>query len=86
MIAQAHFSAPPGWTGQIRSKVFRASAVVPKTHLDFCRVKARLRNGEMIVPGDHWPIFLYAGYEYDPDDPWKGLFRSHLLILVSQYS
>jgi hypothetical protein len=35
-----------------------------------------------MVPGDQWPIFLYAGYEYDPEDPWKGLFRSSLLVSV----
>jgi len=36
----------------------------------------------MTIPGDHWPIFLYAGYDYDADDPWKGLFRSPLLVAV----
>jgi hypothetical protein len=39
----------------------------------------------MIVPGDQWPIFLYAGYEYDSEDPWKGLFRSTILICVSSF-
>ena len=37
----------------------------------------------MLIPGDQWPIFLYAGYAYDPEDPWKGLFQSHLLVSVS---
>jgi hypothetical protein len=37
----------------------------------------------MLIPGDQWPVFLYAGYQYDPEDPWKGLFRSSLLISVS---
>ena len=36
----------------------------------------------MAVPGDQWPIFLYQGYRYDPEDPWNGLFRSNLLICV----
>jgi hypothetical protein len=36
----------------------------------------------MQVPGDQWPVFLYAGYDYDPEDPWKGLFRSPLLVSV----
>jgi hypothetical protein len=48
------------------------------------RIKEKLRNGELIVPGDQWPVFLYLGYEYDPDDPWKGLFRSSILVAVSQ--
>ena len=49
------------------------------------RIKGRLRSGEMTVPGDQWPIFLYAGYEYDPQNPWKGLFKSTLLVCVSSY-
>jgi hypothetical protein len=36
----------------------------------------------MTVPGDHWPIFLYAGDAYDADNPWKGLLHSQLLISV----
>ncbi|KAG1787216.1 uncharacterized protein HD556DRAFT_1247165, partial [Suillus plorans] len=27
-----------------------------------------------------WPIFLYAGSDYDVEDPWKGLLRSKILI------
>jgi hypothetical protein len=42
-----------------------------------------LTSGEMVVSGDQWPIFLYDGYEYDPEDPWKGLFKSNILIYVS---
>lgn len=37
----------------------------------------------MTVPGDQWPVFLYAGYEYDAEDPWKGLFKSNILVCVS---
>lgn len=47
------------------------------------RVKEKLRTGEMMVPGDQWPIFLYHGFAYDPEDPWNGLFRSTILISVS---
>ena len=47
------------------------------------RTKERLRSGEMAVPGDIWPVFLYHGYSFDPEDPWNGLFRSSLLVLVS---
>ncbi|KAH7913392.1 hypothetical protein BJ138DRAFT_1002389 [Hygrophoropsis aurantiaca] len=46
-------------------------------------VKEKLRSGEMTVAGDQWPIFLYLGYNYNPDDPWNGLLRSQ--ILVSAY-
>jgi len=47
------------------------------------RIKEKLRSGELAVPGDQWPIFLYHGYTYDPEDPWNGLFRSTLLVSVS---
>jgi hypothetical protein len=49
------------------------------------RTKEKLRSGEMVVAGDQWPIFLYSGYNYDPDDPWNGLFRSSLLIYASSH-
>ena len=46
------------------------------------RVKEKLRSGEMMVSGDQWPIFLYHGYAYDPEDPWNGIFRSAILVSV----
>jgi hypothetical protein len=50
--------------------------------LSHCRVKEKLRNGEMVVQGDQWPLFLYHGYVYDDKDPWNGLLRSSLLVTV----
>ena len=47
------------------------------------RTKVKLRNGQLQVAGDLWPIFLYAGYSYDAEDPWNGLLRSTVLVLVS---
>jgi hypothetical protein len=47
------------------------------------RMKDKLRSGEMVVSRDQWPIFLYHGCVYDPEDPWNGLFRSSLLVSVS---
>jgi hypothetical protein len=38
------------------------------------RTKTKLQSGEIIVTGDQWPVFLYADYHYDPEDPWNGLF------------
>lgn len=35
-----------------------------------------------MVSGDQWPLFVYAGYTYDSEDPWNGLFRSPLLVCV----
>jgi hypothetical protein len=68
------------WIGPALSMCFQT----PK----FCllisrRVKEKLRSGEISVSGDCWPIFLYHGYGYDPEDPWNGLFRSALLVSVS---
>jgi hypothetical protein len=45
--------------------------------------KEKLRSGEMRVRGDQWPYFLYTDEKYDPNDPWLGLLRSQLLIMVS---
>lgn len=47
------------------------------------RIKEKLRSGEMAVSGDQWPIFVYQGYSYDPEDPWNGLLRSTILVSVS---
>ena len=46
------------------------------------RVKAKLRSGDYIVPGDQWPNLLYKDYNYDPEDPWRGFLRSTILISV----
>lgn len=46
------------------------------------RVKRQLKNKELIVPGNHWPLFVYRNEEYDSEEPWKGLFRSKLLVSV----
>lgn len=50
--------------------------------MDF-RTKDKLRSGELHIRGDQWPIFIYAGYTYDGEDPWNGLLRSPLLVCVS---
>jgi hypothetical protein len=46
------------------------------------RIKEKLRSGELTTSGDEWPVFLYHGNSHDPNDPWKGLFRSTLLVKV----
>jgi hypothetical protein len=48
------------------------------------RIKTKLRSGELIIPGDQWPAFLYAGQNFDCEDPWKGLFMNSILISVSR--
>ncbi|KAG6906178.1 hypothetical protein DXG01_015411 [Tephrocybe rancida] len=48
-------------------------------------IKTKLRNQEINTVGDQWPMFLFEDSRYDPDDPWKGLFRSHLLVTAYKY-
>ncbi|KAF5337961.1 hypothetical protein D9611_014830 [Ephemerocybe angulata] len=43
-------------------------------------VQAALRNKELSVTGAHWPKFVYKDEQYNPTLPWKGLFRSELLV------
>ena len=51
-----------------------------------------LKNGEITVAGDQWPLLVYADCAYDPEEPWEGLFRNKLLVwvrpwpLTSKYS
>lgn len=50
---------------------------------DIClRVKEKLASGEMMIPGDQWPVFLYVGSKYNPLDAWSGLLRSAILLSV----
>jgi hypothetical protein len=68
------------WIGQIQSKSLLSFVFgMPLTPYRF---RDKLRSGEMTVSGDNWPIFLYHGYYYDPEDPWNGLFRSAILMSV----
>jgi hypothetical protein len=46
-------------------------------------VHAKLASGEMAVAGDQWPMLVYANLQYDPEDPWSGLFRNQILVYVS---
>lgn len=36
----------------------------------------------MYVRGDQWPLFLYKDNKFDVENPWEGLLRSQLLVLV----
>jgi len=43
-------------------------------------IRKRLASGELAIRGDQWPLLLYENEKYDPEDPWNGLFRNHLLV------
>ncbi|KAG1867360.1 hypothetical protein F4604DRAFT_1881651 [Suillus subluteus] len=58
------------------------SALLCPAGLDWsnAETKQSLKSGETTVRGDQWPMFLYAGCDYDPEDPWKGLLKSEILV------
>jgi hypothetical protein len=80
MTARVLYCAPLVWTGLTTSKLCCTGAGSSLTFL--CSIKEQLRNRELSIAGDHWPIFLYHGYGYDKEDPWNGLFRSAILVKV----
>jgi hypothetical protein len=49
------------------------------------RVREKLSSGEMPVRGDQWPMLVYVDQEYDLQEPWKGLFRSWILVWVHMH-
>lgn len=56
---------------------------VPYLTFNLFSIQEGLKSGEMAIPGDQWPLFLYQGYRYDADDAWKGLFRGTVLVSVN---
>ena len=60
------------------------STTIPYFHVSdlWCdSVKSKLWNGEILIAGDQWPIFLHTGYKFDLEEPWKGLLRSTILVV-----
>ncbi|KAG1828224.1 hypothetical protein EV424DRAFT_1471278 [Suillus variegatus] len=60
----------------------RGQALIPplSRNIKSDQTKQSLKSGETAVRGDQWPLCLYAGYVYDPEDPWTGLLKSEILI------
>ncbi|KAG6371375.1 hypothetical protein JVT61DRAFT_9587 [Boletus reticuloceps] len=48
-------------------------------------IKEKLCNGQLRVTGNQWPIFLYANYAYNTEDPWNGLLHSGIFISAYKY-
>ena len=48
-------------------------------------VHEKLSSGKMPVHSDQWPMLVYTDQEYDPQDPWEGLFRSWILVWVHMH-
>ena len=71
------------WDGLVRSGVsdlaFWFGMLIQGMH----RLKEKLHSGKILVPSDQWPIFVYAGQIFDREDPWRGLFRSKIMVQVT---
>ncbi|KAH6905952.1 hypothetical protein BKA70DRAFT_1107191 [Coprinopsis sp. MPI-PUGE-AT-0042] len=48
-------------------------------------VKEKLKNKEITMDGTQWPRFVYENGHFDPQDPWKGLLRSALLVMAFRH-
>ena len=48
------------------------------------RTRKGLRNGDITVSGESWPIFLYEEHTFNPENPWEGLLQGRLLVTVSR--
>ena len=79
------FSVPQVWTGTIPSISFICFPI-KLTDILISRTQTKLMNSQIQVAGDQWPVFLYANYTYNPEDPWNRLLRSGLLISVSLHN
>jgi hypothetical protein len=69
----------------MKSKSLRASRfnfVFFLTLPNSFRTRRKLIDGDITPSGNDWPIFVYAGESFDPDDPWNGLFHSIILVQV----
>ena len=47
-----------------------------------CSMREGLKNDEITVAGNQWPLLVYADCAYNPEEPWEGLFRNKLLVWV----
>ncbi|KAJ3512490.1 hypothetical protein NMY22_g15318 [Coprinellus aureogranulatus] len=52
----------------------------PQLNWNDPEIKAQLQSKELTITGSDWPIFVYRDEKYDPDSPWKGLFRNEILV------
>lgn len=48
-------------------------------------VREQLRNKEISVSGEDWPVFLFRDEKFDSEEPWRGLLRSRLLVLAYKH-
>ena len=78
-LLPAPFSAPLVLTGMTPGEL---PLPINLFFLISCSVREGLKNDEITVAGDQWPLLVYADCAYDPEEPWEGLFRNKLLVWV----
>ena len=76
------FSVLPVWTGTTWSILFIYFPINSTDH-PISRTQTKLMTGQIQVAGGQWPVFLYANFTYNLEDPWNGLLQSGLLVSVS---
>ena len=81
MSVQGRCCAQQALTGSILSEFPFTISLLNGYHTA-SRTRSKLVNGQIQVAGDQWPVFLYADYSYDAEDPWNRLLRSALLVSV----
>ncbi len=82
MKLRGSYSAQLELTGRTKSEC--AFLNLLSTLFKKSRIKQKLRTGELSVPGDLWPIFLYRSHQYDDANPWTGLLQGEILVKVSK--
>ncbi|KAI0316676.1 hypothetical protein OF83DRAFT_1125473 [Amylostereum chailletii] len=57
------------------------------SHMDWSdpRVRNQLRSRGILLHDGELPIFLWAGYQYDSENFWKGLLRSTILVWAFKF-
>ena len=78
------------WTSTVPYRVWLEESPVSSSDPRSCsttmthlyRTKQKLKFSELPISGKQWPIFIYEGNNFDPEDPWKGLLRSNLMVMV----
>ncbi|KAG6905995.1 hypothetical protein DXG01_016437 [Tephrocybe rancida] len=72
------------WTGTTQSS-YLASILRRLINVDITGIRQKLISGEQITAGHQWPIFIYLNNDFDPNNPWKGLLRSELLVMAFKH-
>ncbi|EGO04387.1 hypothetical protein SERLA73DRAFT_148918 [Serpula lacrymans var. lacrymans S7.3] len=77
------------WIGAMRNQGDSSASppvVYPQKTWSYLKgTRTKIRNGEMEITGEQWPVVLYAECHYDPDEPWVGFVCGQLLLLAFKH-